>query len=158
MHVVDIEGNIIEPGSEVVFSRNLWRGKDVLCRGKVLSVSPKFCQIEVTSPCPEGIELYEGWNITKRAKLSKVFVISEASFDDKYPNKDFKLLCDTKIISTDSEKLYIAEANNKFRLLAVNKKTIRCTHIESPESNWRSSTEFRMDINDFEINTEFIKK
>jgi len=73
--VKDIEGTEIAPGCTVVFSRNLWHGKDVLCKGIVKTVAAQSCSIEVTTPQPEGIKVYEGWNVLKRAKFTKVFVI-----------------------------------------------------------------------------------
>lgn len=149
----DIEGNVIEPGCEVVFSRNLWRGKDVLCRGKVTSVSAKFCQIDVTSPEPEGIDLYEGWNISKRAKVTKVFVIGAPTFDDKYPIKTFTSTKDIELTSVHSGLKYTLKPGMKMVLESVNKKTVRCY----PAKGTHGYGSFRVDMVDFENNIEFVK-
>jgi hypothetical protein len=72
----DCLGNPLVVGQEVVFSRNLWRGKDVMCKGIITRIAAQTVHIQVTSPEPSSIKdisLYEGWNIEKRAKTSKVF-------------------------------------------------------------------------------------
>ena len=72
---VDCIGKELSVGQECVFSRNLWRGRELLCKGTIKTVSEKFVTVEVTSPCPTGINLYEGWNIVKRAITTKVYGI-----------------------------------------------------------------------------------
>jgi hypothetical protein len=73
IETADCLGNPLVVGQEVVFSRNLWRGKDVMCKGTITKIAAQTVHILVTSPEPRGITLYEGWNIEKRAKTSKVF-------------------------------------------------------------------------------------
>lgn len=70
---VDCVGQFLVVGQECVFSRNLWQGKEILCRGIIRSVAEKSVTIEVTSPNPPGITVYEGWNIEKRAIGTKVY-------------------------------------------------------------------------------------
>lgn len=72
----DIEGNLIKEGNIVAFSRNLWRGRDVLCRGRVTSVSNTMCKVFVLSPKPSEINLIgEDWNTEKSVKITKLLVI-----------------------------------------------------------------------------------
>jgi hypothetical protein len=70
---VDCVGRTLSAGQECVFSRNLWRGREVLCKGTIKTVSDKYITVEVTSPNPPGVDLYEGWNIVKRAITTKVY-------------------------------------------------------------------------------------
>jgi hypothetical protein len=59
-------------GDKVVFSRQLWRGKSCLAKGEISSLSEKMASINVTSPPPDGIELYRGWSGMTKAKLTKI--------------------------------------------------------------------------------------
>lgn len=75
----DSLGNKLSIGQECVFSRNLWRGKDVLCKGRIVSLAKSMAVVDVIGTQPVGINLYEGWNIQKRAKLSKLLGLNSQS-------------------------------------------------------------------------------
>jgi hypothetical protein len=71
---VDSVGNQLTEGQECVFSRNLWRGKEVLCKGIITSIGDKLIKVTVTSPQPPDIDnIFEGWNISKLVKSTKVY-------------------------------------------------------------------------------------
>ncbi len=60
----DSEGNGLEIGDEVIFVYNLWRGRDIACRARVLSLAEQSASVEVISGKYKGE--------TKRSKYTKM--------------------------------------------------------------------------------------
>lgn len=108
---VDCLGQELHVGQECVFSRNLWRGKDVLCKGVILSLSDKMAQVMVTGEPPkDGSRVYEGWNIKKKAKLTKLLGLQK--IDDVVMNM-FDLLEKGEIEKFEVKKV---EGETKFEI------------------------------------------
>lgn len=60
---LDNLGNVLTVGCEVYYVHNLWRGRDELRKGKVLTMAGSTCTIETYD---------NGELVTRRAKYTKV--------------------------------------------------------------------------------------